>query len=43
MNIKPLITEDDYNWALSELDPIFMSDINSEDGKKTQVLVVLIS
>ena len=42
MNIKPIRSEEDYQWALKELETIFHAELDSEEGKKAEILSILI-
>jgi hypothetical protein len=42
MNIKPIRNEQDYQSALKELETIFHAELDSEEGKKAEILSILI-
>jgi NTP pyrophosphatase (non-canonical NTP hydrolase) len=42
MNIKPLKSEEDYQWALKELESIFHAELGTKDGEKAEILSILI-
>lgn len=42
MTLKPNKYEKDYQWALKELESIFLAELDSEDGKKAEILSILI-
>lgn len=43
-DIRPLKTEDDYEWALAEVDPYFENEpeVGSPEGNRFEVLIELI-
>ena len=42
MNIKPIRSEKDYQWALNELESVFHSELGTKDGEKAEILSILI-
>lgn len=40
--IRPIRTEDDYEKALKELEPIFDADTNTPEGERAELLSILI-
>ena len=42
MNIRPIKTETDYEWALAEIDQIFDAEPDTPDGDRLEILVTLI-
>ena len=42
MNLKPINSEKDYQWALEELESIFHAELGTKDGDKAQILAILI-
>lgn len=42
MNIKPIRTNEDYENALKQLESVFHSELNTEDGEKAEILSILI-
>lgn len=42
MKLYPIRSEEDYKKALSELESIFHSELNSDEGKKAEILSILI-
>ena len=42
MKLYPIRSEEDYKKALNELESIFHSELNSDDGKKAEILSILI-
>ncbi|MDE0007473.1 MAG: helix-turn-helix domain-containing protein [Gammaproteobacteria bacterium] len=42
MDVKPIKTEDDYDAALAEIDRLMGSPLDSPEGDKLEVLVILV-
>ncbi len=42
MNIRPIKTETDYNWALAEIDSLFDAEPDTPDSDRLDVLVTLV-
>jgi len=42
MDIRPIKTETDYEWALAEIEQLFDADLNMPDGDRLDVLVTLV-
>lgn len=42
MDIRPIKTESDYEWALTEIEHILDADPNTPDGDRLDVLVTLV-
>ena len=42
MDIKPIRNEEDYQWALKELESIFHAELGTKEGDKAEILALLI-
>lgn len=42
MDIRPIRTEDDYEWALAEIDRLYDAKIGMPDSNKLEILVTLV-
>lgn len=42
MNIRPIKTETDYEWALAEIDRIFDAEPDTLEGDRLEILVTLV-
>lgn len=42
MDIRPIKTETDYEWALAEIEQLFDADLNTPEGDRLDVLVTLV-
>lgn len=42
MDIRPLRTEEDYEWALSEIERLFDAEPNTPEADKLEILVILV-
>jgi HTH-type transcriptional regulator/antitoxin HigA len=42
MDIRPLRTEEDYEWALAEIDRLFDAEPNTPEADKLEILVILV-
>lgn len=42
MNIRPIKTESDYEWALAEIETLLENDLNTSEGDRLDVLVTLV-
>lgn len=42
MDIRPIKTEDDYEWALAEIDCLFDAEPGTPESDKLEILVILV-
>jgi HTH-type transcriptional regulator/antitoxin HigA len=42
MDIRPIKTEEDYEWALAEIDRLFDSEPGTPESDKLEILVILV-
>jgi hypothetical protein len=42
MNLKPINSKEDYQWATKELEPILNAELGTRDGDRAQILSILI-
>lgn len=43
MDVRPIRTEEDYEWAMSEIDRLWGAEPGTPDGDKLDVLVTLVA